>query len=79
MFYYIGHFLFAYMYLEAAEMFARKDKSPAKHKKIKNITQKVSYVVVAVIVINYVISIGNIGIYKRVTGKYNNNIQNWSS
>ena len=54
MFYFNGHFLLAFRYFEVAEMFGREDKSEAKHKKNRGITQKISYFGVAVITINYI-------------------------
>jgi hypothetical protein len=52
MFYYTGHFLFAYRYFEVAEMFGREDQSLAKHEKNRGITQKISYFGVALIAVN---------------------------
>ena len=52
MFWLIGHFLFAYRYFEVAEMFGREDQSEAKHEHNRGVTRKISYVGVAVIIIN---------------------------
>jgi hypothetical protein len=78
MFYYNGHFLFAYRYFEVAEMFGREDKSQAKHEKNRGITRKISYVCVAIISVNFLIEITNIGIYLRITGKYNPTLNSWT-
>jgi hypothetical protein len=47
--------LFAYRYFEVAEMFGREDKTIEKHNKVRKITQKISYLGVAIIVLNYLI------------------------
>ena len=78
MFYYIGHFLFAYRYFEVAEMFGRDDQSQAKHENNRGITRKISYVGVGFITINYLVELVNIGIYRRVTGEYNTALDNWT-
>jgi hypothetical protein len=78
MLYYNGHFLFAFRYFEVAEMFGREDKSLAKHEKNRKITQKISYVGVAIITINYLIEITNYVIYRRITGNYSANIEFWT-
>jgi hypothetical protein len=65
-----GHFLFAFRYFEVAEMFGREDQTLAKHEKNRGITQKISYMGVSIITINYLIFIANIGIYYRITGEY---------
>jgi hypothetical protein len=78
MFYYNGHFLFAYRYFEVAEMFGRDDKSQAKHEINRGVTRKISYVYVAIISLNYLINLGNYGIYRRITGEYSANIEKWT-
>jgi hypothetical protein len=78
MFYYNGHFLFAYRYFEVAEMFGREDKSLVKHEKNRGITRKISYVGVAIISIDYLINFANHGICLRITGKYNHRLNNWT-
>jgi hypothetical protein len=78
MLYYNGHFLFAFRYFEVAEMFGREDKSLAKHETNRRITQKISYVGVAIITINYLIEITNYVIYRRITGNYSANIEFWT-
>jgi hypothetical protein len=77
-FYYNGHFLFAYRYFEVAEMFGREDKTQAKHEKNRGITRKISYVCVAIITINFLILIANDGIYKRITGEHNLTLYKWT-
>jgi hypothetical protein len=77
-FYYIGHFLFAYRYFEVAEMFGRDDQSQAKHEKNRSITRRISYVIVALICINWFIECANYGIYRRVTGEYNFTLDKWT-
>jgi hypothetical protein len=78
MFYYNGHFLFAYRYFEVAEMFGREDKSQAKHENNRGITRKISYLCVAIISLNYLINIVNHGIYRRITGEYSPNLYSWT-
>ena len=73
-----GHFLFAYRYFEVAEMFGREDKTLAKHEKNRAITRKISYVIVAVITLNYLIEMANYVIYRRITGEYNDSLDNWT-
>ena len=51
-------------------MFGREDQTLAKHEKNRGITQKISYMGVSIITINYLIFIANIGIYYRITGEY---------
>ena len=74
MFYYNGHFLFAYRYFEVAEMFGREDKSLAKHEKNRGVTRKISYVGVALITLNYLIQLANKCIYRRITDEYNHTL-----
>ena len=57
-FYHIGHWLFAFRYFEVAEMFGREDKSMEKHISIRNVTRKISYAGIMVIIFNYLINIG---------------------
>jgi hypothetical protein len=52
-------------------MFGREDKSQDKHEKNRGITRKISYVCVAIISINYLVEIANVGVYLRITGEYN--------
>jgi hypothetical protein len=54
----MGHLLFAYRYLEVAEMFSREDKSEAKHIKNRKITGWIRNIIVgslAVVAITFVI------------------------
>jgi hypothetical protein len=74
--YHQAHFLFAYRYFEVAEMFGRKDKSMKKHIKVRKVTSKISYVVIGLIAINYLVSIGNL-INLRINFK-NNKIDSWT-
>jgi hypothetical protein len=74
MFYYNGHFLFAYRYFEVAEMFGREDKTQAKHEINRGVTRKISYVCVAIISLNYLINLANVGIYRRITSEYSPNL-----
>jgi hypothetical protein len=74
MFYYNGHFLFAYRYFEVAEMFGREDKTQAKHEINRGVTRKISYVCVAIISLNYLINLANAGIYRRITSEYSPNL-----
>jgi hypothetical protein len=69
MFYLQGHFVFAYRYLESAEMLSKKKQTKAKFEKKQAISQKISYFGVALIAINYLILIAGIGIYVRITGE----------
>jgi hypothetical protein len=78
MFYYNGHFLFAYRYFEVAEMFGRDDQTQAKHENNRGITRKISFVGVALISINFLIELSNYGIYHRITGEYNQTLENWT-
>jgi hypothetical protein len=57
--YHQAHFLFAFRYFEVAEMFGRKDKTMKKHIKIRKVTSKISYAVVGLIAINYLIYIAD--------------------
>jgi hypothetical protein len=77
-FYYNGHFLFAYRYFEVAEMFGREDKSQAKHEINRGVTRKISYVCVAIISINFLIELANYGIYRRITGEYSHTLEYWT-
>jgi hypothetical protein len=78
MFYYNGHFLFAFRYFEVAEMFGREDQTLAKHEKNRGVTRKISYVCVSIISLNYLIELANIGFYQKLTGEYNANIEKWT-
>jgi hypothetical protein len=78
MFWYNGHFLFAFRYFEVAEMFGRQDQTQVKHDKNRGVTRKISYVGVALISINYFIELANYGIYRRITGEYSHNIEYWT-
>jgi hypothetical protein len=66
MFYFIGHWLFAYRYFEVAEMLGRDDKTLEKHEKVRKITCKICYVGVAVIIMSHFAQIANVGIYMRL-------------
>jgi hypothetical protein len=68
--YHIGHFLFAYRYFEVAEMFGREDKTPEKHITVRKVTQKISFVGVAIIVINYLF-VGYVWVDWRIKGRIN--------
>jgi hypothetical protein len=78
MLYYFGHFLFVFRYFEVAEMLGREDQSLVKHKKNRGITQKISYLGLAIISANYLIRFANKGIYRRINGEYNQTIYNWT-
>jgi hypothetical protein len=78
MFYNQGHFVFAYRYLESAEMLGQKKQTLAKIKNKRAISQKISYFGVAFIAINYMIDIGNEGFYQRITGEYNETLTKWT-
>jgi hypothetical protein len=57
--YHQAHFLFAYRYFEVAEMFGRKDKSMQMHIRRRKMTSKISYVILGIIAINFLIYIIN--------------------
>jgi hypothetical protein len=76
-FYHIGHFLFAYRYFEVAEMFGRDDKTMEKHIQIRKITQKISYVCIAIIVLNFLIDI-IMWINWRISGELSMDIDHWT-
>jgi hypothetical protein len=73
-----GHFLFVYRYFEVAEMFGREIKTQAKHEQNRGITRRISYVLVSIISLTYLIEFANYGIYRRITGEYNTNLENWT-
>ena len=75
--YHQAHFLFAYRYFEVAEMFGRKDKTMHNHIKIRKVTGKISYVVIGLIAINYLIDIAN-WIYWRINGQFSQKIKHWT-
>jgi hypothetical protein len=74
MFYSQGHFVFAYRYLESAEMLGSEKQTLAKCKQKRAISQKISYFGVALIAINYIIDIANAGFYARISGKGNHTL-----
>jgi len=77
--YFEGHFLFAFRYFELAVMFGSRNKTIAKHKKMKKITSKVMYLGVVFIVLNYLVWFMNHGVYRRVTDEgYNETIEQWT-
>jgi hypothetical protein len=75
--YHQAHFLFAFRYFEVAEMFGRKDKSMRNHIKIRKVTSKISYVVIGLIAINYLVSLANV-ISKRINGQLSLKIITWT-
>jgi hypothetical protein len=77
MFYLQGHFVFAYRYLESADMLSKKGQTFAKYKKRQAISQKISYFGVALITTNCLISIAGVAFYQRITGEYNKALNNW--
>jgi hypothetical protein len=46
---------------------------------MKRVTQKISFVVIAFIVINYLAVISNDVIYKQIVGTYNHTLNNWTN
>ena len=58
-FYHQAHFLFAYRYFEVAEMFGREDKTMEMHIKVRKLTSKVSYLIIGLIALNYLLNISN--------------------
>jgi hypothetical protein len=78
MFWNNGHFVFAFRYFEVAEMFGRKDKSLAKNEKTRNTTKKINCAGVVIISISWLIWFANYGIYRRVTGEYNQTLYKWT-
>jgi magnesium-transporting ATPase (P-type) len=77
MFFYQGHFVFAYRYLESAEMLSNKQQTKAKYKKKTAISQKISYTVAALIAINFLTIIAHYLSY-RFTGNLNETLQKWT-
>jgi hypothetical protein len=75
--YHQAHFLFAYRYFEVAEMFGRKNKTMQNHIKVRKVTGKISYVVIGLIAINYLLSIANVINY-RINGQFSDKIDNWT-
>ena len=75
--YHQAHFLFAYRYFEVAEMFGRKDKTMHNHIKVRKVTSKISYVVIGLIAINYLLHIA-MWIYWRINGQFSYKIYTWT-
>jgi hypothetical protein len=58
-------------------MFGRKDKTMEKHIRVRKVTSKISYVVLGIIAINYLISIANV-VNSRINGKESIKIYRWN-
>ena len=80
MFYLQGHFVFAYRYLESAEMLSNRGggQTFAKYKKKQAVSQKINYFGVALIATNYLIAIAGVAIYYRITDGYNTTLNKWT-
>lgn len=75
--YHMGHWLFAFRYLEVAEMFGREDKSNEKHVQVRKVTSKVCYTGIAIIIVNYIINL-SIAIAYRINGYKNEPLSHWT-
>ena len=75
--------MFAFRYLEIAEMITRKDKTIEKHYQVRKCSRKINYLGISLILINYLVYFGNTGILLRATGgpddgHYSQAIQTWT-
>jgi hypothetical protein len=57
--YNVAHWLFAFRYFEVAEMLGRAERTIEQHFEVRKITSKISYVGIAVIIIDYLACFGD--------------------